>query len=53
VKTKATINWPLDNENIANVNVEHKTMEPFGVNDAPYEWYQKSELTETQTGYGL
>lgn len=53
LKTSATVNWPLDRDNIATIEVEQTVMDPFGVNDAPYEYYQGSELTEGQAGYDL
>jgi hypothetical protein len=53
LKTTAAIAWPLDRQNLATINVTHSVMEPHGVNDAPYEWYQAGELTEGQEGYGL
>ena len=53
LKTVANVNWPLSRTEIATVAVEHSVMEPYGVSDAPYEYYQGSELTAGQAGYEL
>lgn len=53
LKTTSVVDWPLDRQNIATVKVTHSALEPYGVNDSPYEYYQASELTAGQAGYEL